>query len=91
MVLDWKLPLLRRTPLVFAIFGLHWKGGQRVFKGITLTHPWSRKKAASPSNTRRPVSSWVGDHQRIPAVVCFWFLASEVSLHGFAFASQASI
>jgi hypothetical protein len=22
--------------------------------------------------TRRPVSSWVGDHQRIPAVVCFF-------------------
>ena len=26
-----------------------------------------------PQATRRLVSSWVGDHQRIPAVVCFFF------------------
>ena len=31
--------------------------------------------------TRRPVSIWVGDHQRIPAVVCFFlhFYASLMS------------
>jgi hypothetical protein len=32
------------------------------------THPGIDRVQA----TRRPVSSWVGDHQRIPAVVCFF-------------------
>jgi hypothetical protein len=25
----------------------------------------------------RQISSWVGDHQRIPAVVCFYFIFEE--------------
>ena len=30
--------------------------------------------------TRRPVSSWVGDHQRIPAVVCFCFCREQARI-----------
>ncbi|TVY54572.1 hypothetical protein LCER1_G005429 [Lachnellula cervina] len=46
--------------------------------GIITEENWASRPLCHTQASDRQISSWVGDHQRIPAVVCFclfFFLA----------------
>jgi len=47
-----------------------------------LRSNWASRPLCHTQALDRQISSWVGDHQRIPAVVCFWIFWRGFSVRG---------